>query len=435
MTHIKLLNGDLIPIEDDWNERDILEHLSNVLDISPYRIRLMVFEESKESKVEEKDGVIRCALVVEKDRVKIPCPLDQLTNYTFLVGCQHVPTLRTCIDRMENNPSVWHDLVKNPHPLIVDHLLSLPDLHLRLFVHELSANPNDRIVNWLIDHPNCIFNTYFFRNPNPRAIEYFRRTIRADVSFRDFEKYSPFLCNVAKTVGEIEWAHSLLVPHTLPEKQFVVELCRHNRSGAVREWFVKAYPTPESAFVSGIYTLPQSYDDEAMIPYYLYYLEHADTVHPHVWLHDLLAFLATHPHPSCVEWWIRNIDENRDLSANTVGNHLRSLHSNPSDTIVDWLSTGDKPFFDVYMFANNPNPRAVDMCLEKLRKGWGKNLIDMFLHANAGLGGMHPRVVKFLFNEYPDECRLEMTNGQSRGYLPNGFHRLSLLDDWEEWVM
>lgn len=433
MNMIKLLNGDLIAVEEGWDDREIANHLATVLDTSPYRIRILQPEKSGDDEDNdekgEKDKMFRCAVVVEKDLVRMPCTVDKLTDYSFLEECQHIPTLRRCLKMWQENNYTDDRLLclaKNPNNVVVDHLLSIPDLHRCDFYRTLSGNSNDRIVNWLLDeHPQQIHLPLFLCNTNPRVFEYLTTRINyGNAAFYQASQYTLFLRKVVQTREQIEWAHSVLFPSVMSERMFLIELCYNSRSSeTVVDWFMDTYPTPESAYTSSFYILPRSIS-EKMVPYYLYYLKRYSYR-----TYDVMYFTASHPHPDIVSWWISEIETCDDLKTDLVGKHFRSLHSNPSDTMVDWLATGDKPFFNVYMFAENPNPRAFEMCLTELRKGWPKDSVveEMFLL------GMDARIAKFLLNEYPDECRSILAKKTDEGkYLSCAYNRLAGMDDWEE---
>ena len=447
---IKLLNGDLIAVEDSTNDREICRQLGEEMQISPYRIRLFSDEESEESK-ESKEN-IRYALVLEKDQVKMPCAIDQYTKYEFLQNCTNVQILSKCLDicrqtsySHDANSHMWLDLLLNPHPLVVDHLLAIPELHNRTFYRTLSGNPSDRVVDWLIDeHPERIHMELFFRNTNPRAIEYVMTHVSLYTAHQFMQThFEKFIRKVARTTEQIQWLYTTLVPSgVFTEFKLTWDLCL-NESDAFCEVFIEKYPTPSFDYMFPV--LPRSHH-EKMIPYYLYYLDKYsscimndtnDTNDTNKY-YNVVNFAASHPHPAIVGWWVRQgekiLTHHKEYPnrANTlwerlVSKHKLALHSNPSEEMVDWLSNQFFCCFD--WFALNRNPRALERCLKEWRKGWPGNeaMIRLFAY-----GGMHPRAMMFLFNEYPDECRQILVNPEGKS-IPYGMDTLAMSDEWE-WV-
>lgn len=448
-TVIKLLNGDLVAIDNGASDREIRHQLGELLNISPYRIRFVDTkeseeeseeEESKDTNKDEEKATFRHVLVMEKDHVRMPIEsLNNLSEYHFLKRCNNVPILRKCLDICreheygEECDKMWLSLLQNPHPIVVDHLLAISELHTRDFYRTLSGNPSERVVNWLIDeHPERIHLPLFLCNTNVRAIEYMMAHIYPGGVYAT--QFDQFIRKVVNTDEQIEWLYRRLVPFgTFTELTLTHDLCLNSSDAAARS-FVRRYPTPEKAYEecmvpeTTIRVLPRSYSEQ-MVPYYLYYLEQGEKKYANagkngdwktVWY--VLDFAASHPHPSIVEWWKRKVYDG------DMGKHNIPLHSNPSDEMVDWLS--GKPFCCFDLFAFNPNPRALERCLTAWRKGWpgDENIMNML-----GRGGMQPRAVMFLFNEYPDECRhiLDRSRNESGKWRPYGINELVPLDDWE----
>lgn len=442
---IKLLNGDLLTVENGANNREIHHQLGEHLQISPYRIRFVVdthenetTNESKgESKGESKDNTtIRHVLVMEKDQVRMPIQcLESLSDYSFLKRCNNVPILRKCLDICrdgeygEDSYNMWLPLLQNPHPIVVDHLFSIPELHTRHFYRTLSGNPSERVVNWLIDeHPERIHISLFLRNTNLRAIEYMMTHIYPGGVYAT--QFDHFVRKIVSTDEQIEWLYRRLVPFgTFTEFALTLDLCLNSSDAAARS-FARRYPTPEKAYEectipdTTIRVLPRSYSDE-MVPYYVYYLKQSEKKgEKHEDVYNVLDFAASHPHPAIVDWWKRTLSQNK-----LVGRHNIPLHSNPSDEMVDWLT--NQPFCCFDLFAFNPNPRALEMCLRKWQKGWPGDEIIMRMF---GRGGIQPRAVMFLFNEYPNECRHIFDRNEDGKWRPYGLNELALSDEWEwEW--
>lgn len=445
----KLLNGDLISVDNGASDREIRHQLGELLNISPHRIRFVDDKESKatneqkanEEKANEetKDKTFRHVLVMEKDHVRMPIQdLNTLSEYHFLKRCNNVPILRKCLDICREHEygeecvKMWLSLLQNPHPLVVDHLLAIPELHTRDFYRTLSGNPSERVVNWLIDeHPERIHLPLFLCNTNLRAIEYMMTHIYPGGVYAT--QFDHFVRKVVSTDEQIEWLYRRLVPFGMfTELKLTQDLCLNSSDAAARA-FMRRYPTPEKAYEecmipeTTIRVLPRSYSEE-MVPYYLYYLEQGEKRYANAgdWktIYYILDFAASHPHPSIVEWWKRNVGKNGDMSKHNI-------YSNPSDEMVNWLN--NQPFCCFDLFAFNPNPRALDMCLRAWRKGWPG---DEIIFEQFAMGGMQPRAVMFLFNEYPNECRLilDRARNESGKWRPYGINELAPLDDWEwEW--
>jgi hypothetical protein len=424
----KLLNGDLISLDEVGEAR---QTLSKLLNISPYRIQLIRPEkgEVNDDNDEKGDENVTFVFISEKDRVKLPIPLDKLDNYSFLMECTNESVLKTCLTFCKNTNythPAWLCLVKNPSEIVVQHLFTaFADLASTEFYRTLSGNPNDRVVNWLLDeHPDKIHLALFLCNKNPRVVDYIMNLDTHILHQFHSSQYSDFLRRVVHTKPQMEWAFSNLVNAVMTVSQFETTLFGSEVSECI-EWFKERYPTPVDAYNRKV-LLPPSYSEE-LLPYYLHYLTNYSDE-----MYDVLSFAATHPHPEIVKWWMNRIDEilavysYRDLSSTDIlGRFLKELHANPSDVIIDWLL--QKPFLNKFWFGRNRNSKARDMCLSELRKGWpGNKAISDFL-----LNGMRVDVAVFVMTEYPEECRKLLMHCIKETYASSCMWTLTESDDYE----
>lgn len=86
-------------------------------------------------------------------------------NKSWLRTCTNESVLVEMLRQHANN--CMSPLFSNPHPLVVSYIFNLPE-HMRQHF-QLSANPADAIVDWLMEHPNIIDWDELYTNPNPRV--------------------------------------------------------------------------------------------------------------------------------------------------------------------------------------------------------------------------------------------------------------------------
>jgi hypothetical protein len=120
--------------------------------------------------------------------------VDVCLQHPFTENAWRNPNPRmvdVCLQRMSTQPMHWSWYSMNPHDVLVDRLLAMPwndamcqnpndRMVDRIFAewdnirnyHFLSGNANDRVVDWLLAHPDQINWYVFSQNPNPRVGEF-----------------------------------------------------------------------------------------------------------------------------------------------------------------------------------------------------------------------------------------------------------------------
>lgn len=153
---VKSLNGDLYAVEH-------VEELAQLLDVPATRIVLTPFEHDSEQSDFEKSY----CCVVKPLSVTIPeSILTKFINHKFWRSVSNDKLLSFGWENRDKCEWIW----ANPSPIIVEKIFhhishSSP-------TYRMSGNPNDRVIDFLLDHPHMIRIDVLCTNPNPRVIDH-----------------------------------------------------------------------------------------------------------------------------------------------------------------------------------------------------------------------------------------------------------------------
>lgn len=153
----KLLNGDLISLGEEplQNAIDVKQKIASFLSVQQANVCAQKMEE------------FWIILLNHKPIIQLPnLPLvtDHLMEYSsWLSTCNNESILLHFLPHVEKYPP----LMANPHPLLVDTLLHFPQKFEKQFVQHFCVNPNDTIVDCLLDSGET-WNRTICLNKNPR---------------------------------------------------------------------------------------------------------------------------------------------------------------------------------------------------------------------------------------------------------------------------
>lgn len=348
-TYIKMLNGDLISITDPIDSIDshhVVDIVSKHLNVSRWCVNVVFDIESN------------CfnAIVFSKPVVQLPSfRYTRLNYYKFLETCVNESLLThfldiladpTIVDDVDDDGQtlesmIWRFIVKNPHPLVVEMILSTVGRGCR-HPMGLSANPSDSVMDHVFANPEIIHAPNMLTNPNPRAIAWVMANFTNDGRFTSGQWY-PFFRNIATTPECVEWALQRFEDMT--NKYAVL----FNTSDASVDAFLQRFPSPQQA--THVFVNPPLSTRSDLVPYHLYRMEMF-----HTFSSAYHEFLATHPDDRITDWLIQHVEyveDSREI--------LEEMYGNPNEKVLDWLMSSDNPKLRKWLLGVNPNPRAHDI--------------------------------------------------------------------------
>lgn len=419
---VLLLNGEIIEFPNDPN--DSSKHhqtISKHLNIHPLQLRLI-----KPTNFNEDTywAFISPKPVVQLSEYKIVNDFHNISYESY--DSYDFEWLRTCVNEsvltyfLKLRPCSKH-LYRNPHPLVVEAILDHFDKNKESTIVELNKNPSDRVVDFLLAHPQWIRLSTIRHNLNPRAIRYV---------------YNEYILNILNTIHERDLIKCLccilihpnveedMVDHAFTEliklrhgviklvkllndttnytninKYILPKLMRQNSHQTFQEVFrhfqfhQRDYRQICQSISDKLETLTQvsnvsKVSKDTCCPNYFDVLDNVSRLATisdsdevmdfilskpvlDVWLksHEYtgsVVKLFSNPHPKAVEWAIANYDRIGDVD--TYHRQYRTLiHNNPHPDAVDFalsLLSQVKPKDGYFQHTNNYNPKYVMGVLE-----------------------------------------------------------------------
>lgn len=176
MKYVKLLTGELIPIEDDDDIHRVREKVCDAIEVSSKDVYIDVIQsDHSDNSGESKEHEMSVFALVYPRSQYVIIQTQSVCFGDCLRKCVNESILSYLVEKMflcEWTPQLF----SNAHPLVVKHLLlhleSSPTLYTQRV--ELAGNPSDHIIS----HPlwqklltsNASFRTNVCCNPNVRAI-------------------------------------------------------------------------------------------------------------------------------------------------------------------------------------------------------------------------------------------------------------------------
>lgn len=161
---VKLLNGDVIVL-DCVRYDNVIQQLSTLLNVHPQQ--LSIFESCEIGETCEVYALISDH-VVHLSKTEIA---GQWKSFDFLRDCVNESILKRYLSpEIVSINSGTYNLYKNPHDMVVKHLLS--DQRNHTYTASMSANPSDAVLDFLFAHPEMIDRLEMCCNSNDRAVQY-----------------------------------------------------------------------------------------------------------------------------------------------------------------------------------------------------------------------------------------------------------------------
>lgn len=428
---IKFLNGDLLHLTGS-SLQDAIPAVAEYFHLSYASLRLQVKEVIQDiqgvqgDNEEKKENTLYgFAFLLPKTILALPSLFHvRHWTYHFLIDCVNESLLHHVfhvLDDLVTSASIdedgqtlenmiWRCLVKNPHPLVVDRIFARNDLEIWNYRQGLSANPSDRVLDFLFEHPERIYPQTMLLNRNPRAIDW----IIQHVDPHAFEpvQYQNAMQNF-QTRESIEW----LIKH-FSQNAVIMQCLAVSGCDAWVDFFLEHNPNPNVL-------LPQSTRSE-LVPYYLEQLNLHHTLSP-----TDVSFIAKHPDPRITDWIIQNMNQHVEPDK-TI--YLEHLYAKPNEDILEWLTSADNPHITPairrWQLGLNSLPRAQTMYREIL-----ENLHQVPIIINGFFNDVQD-VQAILWNGTIEMISITMdalvTNDLPREHWLNAaFEGLSRTNEWE----
>lgn len=194
---IKLLNGDLLNIDDNKFDVDVIrKHLQ----LDPASRLVLVSEGLSET--DRELGVAFCALITPRPTVFVEdiiysnqsAAYYDEHNFEWLSTCVNEDILEHFLPHI-SNPD-FCGLFANPHPKVAQFIMSRDDL-----CRSILSSQNAKVLDYLFTHPELISLPNLLRNSDPRAVHYFMDRMDENETKSLFVAHIPEL---AKRFGDDE---------------------------------------------------------------------------------------------------------------------------------------------------------------------------------------------------------------------------------------
>ena len=198
----------------------------------------------------------------------------------------------------------------NPHPIVVQHILTLLSIRVeRDWISNVSANPSETIVDWLLLHPQCIHPRLAARNPHPKLLPYLLEHLthpRMDDRWLALLPHPEILSHLWKKHGErcLPWMKS---NHSPTAVQLMIDwLSMHSprfkflpstNALVIARWIAYAEHKMDQVLRAQFLASTNLFhtQDDQLIDWLLGKLS---TIRREEWFHEL----SVNSHPKVVEW-------------------------------------------------------------------------------------------------------------------------------------
>ena len=415
---IKFLNGDLLHLTGSSLQDaipSIADYLRDIKQLENSFRCVKVIQTTGD----DPDTLYGFALITPKSILSLPslslssmdpslyemlreCVNESLLHHIFNILDDPVMRASVNEDGQTLESLIWRHLVKNPHTLVVDRIFTRDDLEIWDHRQGMSANPSDRVLDFLFEHPDRIYPQTMLLNSNPRAIDWIIHHVAPDVFH--VEQYMNSVKNFL-TREAVEWIWA-----NFQHNQNIMEcLFMSAPSDALVDIFLEHGPSHHVL-------LPLSTRPE-LVPYYLKQLSVYKTI-----LATDISFLVMHPDPRITDWIIEKMDQHVDPEKTE---YLENLFEKPSEEILDWVMNEENPHITPnvrkWLLGLNPLPRAQEMYKKMLKEVKIESVDDVSTILVSGTLEMIVLTMDALIeNGFPIE-----------EWLIFALHGLSLTNDWE----
>jgi hypothetical protein len=351
MPLIRLLNGDLISID---NGREVVSTLSEILDVFPTQIVVVVGDQDQDEKTEHADEIIN-VMISESPTVTIKGAFrfgGIGHRQTWLEKCCNVSILSHNLAKLRNVFDVTGlaTILANPHPVVVDYIL----VHLKWLIDPTNhrsfltvfSNPSDRVVDRLFQvlkklsvHEMVPYGGYMSGNSNPRIVAFL-------IAHPDLISAPSFAGN--SNDDAVTWA--------LSNTREQAEICRNKSSNVAVKYQMKMAKKVPS-YHSILLRTAGSSSNDLLISWFL-----AEVERQYLTASSFVDFfvppdLLSNPHERAVEWVFAHISAIHQ-------EHEHHLCRNSNERVVEYVLADPGRWIRFPQFLSNTHPRAITYCRE-----------------------------------------------------------------------